>query len=246
MSRLFTANEICAQALRAIGKFPVSESAPDGESLRTAMFWLDLILAYVSGTHELLFQAPETLTFDLVAGQSEYPLANTLSANYPTDGIQFTKGVWLQDAGGNRYDIEIVGRKNWQDKSKPSETGVPCEVYIDRLTSPTLYTYPTLPDDETATYTLYLDVQTFSPDVSPGGVSGTQPSGSIKTEFRPAWQYWLIFKLAIALGIGPVTKVSPQTLKELKEEERVSFAKLEAFENREHDSEPPLTQAWGT
>lgn len=46
MSRTMSAKDICSAALRAIGHFPVTEGAPDGEQLREAMSWLDRIRRY--------------------------------------------------------------------------------------------------------------------------------------------------------------------------------------------------------
>lgn len=246
MSNILSAKDICERSLRAIGAFPVTESAPDGEQLREAMFWLDMELAELSGTNPLLFQQQEPTGFALTPGEREYRLSNAMGSAYPSEGIQFPRGAWLQDEDGNRYDVTIISRSAWNAKAEPEQEGRPEEVYLDRLLEgPTLYTFPTLPEDEEETWTLYLDVQTFSPNVAPGGVTGKQPQGSIKTLMRPAWQRWAVFRNAMDIGAGPVAKISESSLTRFQKYAEQALAELLAFENREHDTEVPGTMPWG-
>ncbi|UVC14706.1 phage adaptor protein [Mesorhizobium onobrychidis] len=244
MSRVLKAKEICERALRLIGKFPTTESAPDGEDLREAMFWLDLIMAQVAGTTRLFFLIPASITLTLVAGQQAYLLSDEIE-EFPDNGFQFPVAAWLEDADGNRTPLTIVARDTWLEKSKLSTTGTPCEVYIDRLPDPTLYTYPTIEATDTDVYTIVLDFQSYAPNVAPGGVSGTRPEGTVETLFRQAWQRWLVYKLAVDIGGGAVVKLPEQSLARFEREELKAFSGLEAFENREHDTESPTTEPFG-
>jgi hypothetical protein len=84
-----------------------------------------------------------------------------------------------------------------------TDSGDVCQIYIDRLpTAPKLRIYRTPATTDTTTWTLKLVVQTYAPNVAPGGVTGTSPSGSVLHGFRLAWQRWLILQLSVDLGGG--------------------------------------------
>lgn len=245
MSRTLTAREIGEQALRMIGAFPVTQSAADGEQLREALSWLDLILSEISGTSELFWQVTDTVTLDLVNGTQEYPLGDTLGAEFPVDGIQFPREAYLEDDKGNRSPITIVKRDAFENVSRPDATGVPRYIYMNRLPVPTLRTYPTLAAGTPIAYQIKLVVQTFSPNVAPSGVSGSRPSGSILTGFRNAWQRYLIYRLAYDLAMGPIHKLSERSLARFERESDKTKDQLEAFENRQHDTEAPISSPHG-
>lgn len=245
MSRSLFGREICERALRLVGQFPITESAPDGEHLREALFWLDLILAEIAGTHRVFFLVPTTKSLFLVAGEQSYNLSSTLGDEYPTDGIQFPVDAWIEDSGANRAPIQLVTRQAFESHPKSDESGVPVEAYIDRLASPTLHTFPTLPSTATETYTIKLVVQTFAPNVAPSGVSGTRPQGTALHGFRQAWQRYLIYRLARDLGSGAIIKLPDASLKRYQEEGERAERPLLAFENREHDTEEPIVEPHG-
>lgn len=246
MSRQRTAKEICERALRAIGAFPVTESAADGEQLREAMDWLDIIMAERAGVETLFSLIPSTLPVPLTNGTSSYSLNTALGADLPLDRVQFPVEAWLEDAAGNRSPIEIVTKEKFETVCNAADVGQPRMIHIDRMaTTPTLRTYPTrAATDTTSADTLKLVVQTYAPNVSPGGVTGTQPSASILTKFSQAWQRWLIFTLASDLGSGPIHKLPAVSLKNFNDKAAISLLALQAFENREHETTPPVTQAW--
>lgn len=245
MSRTLTAREIGENALRMIGAFPVTESAADGEQLRLALTWLDLILAEISGTTELFWQVADTISLTLENERQEYPLGETLGADFPPDGLQFPRSAYLEDEMGNRHPLTIVKRDKFEDVSRPAKPGIPKWLYLNRLPTPTLRVYPTLGEQTPITYQVKLVVQTYSPNVAPSGVSGSRPSGSILTEFRTAWQRFLIYRLAHDLGNGPIHKLAERSLARIERQAADSFRRLEAFENRQHDTEPPLSDGWG-
>ncbi len=95
MSAVLPAVAICERALRAIGAFPVTESAADGEQLREAMSWLDLIMADMAASTKLFNLIPQTISFTLTNGTASYNLNAALGANLPVDQVQFPVEAWL-------------------------------------------------------------------------------------------------------------------------------------------------------
>jgi hypothetical protein len=102
MSQVMSAKQVCETALRAINAFPITESSADGEQLREAMKWLDMILAQNAGANRLLFliPAPGAVSFVLTNGIEQYDLANALGANAPVDGMQFPVAAYLLEPTG--------------------------------------------------------------------------------------------------------------------------------------------------
>ena len=97
MSQVLTAKEICERALRAIGAFPVTDSAADGEQLREAMSWLDLYMGEFAGGNEIFFLVQQQLPIVITNGTGTYDLDDALGANLPIDGTQFPIEAWLLD-----------------------------------------------------------------------------------------------------------------------------------------------------
>ena len=243
MSRTYTAREICAFALRQIGAFPVTETSPDGEQLREALSWLDLIMAERAGMGRLFWQIPASIKLNLQNGVQNYILSATLGADLPTDGIQFPVQAFLEDDKGNRSLLPIVARDTFKTVHKVDQTGIPVMIYIDRLASPTLSVFPILPAGHSTAYSIVLDVQTYAPNVSPSGVSGTRPQGSALTGFRQAWQRYLIFRLSHDLATGPIHKLAEGSLRTFRVEAEKADEALTAWENQQHDTEDPVTRA---
>jgi hypothetical protein len=244
MSAVLSAVAICERALRAIGAFPITDSAADGEQLREAMTWLDLIMAEEAGSTKLWFLIPATISLTLTNGTSSYPLNTALGANLPLDQIQFPVEALLQYPDGKTHPLPIVHRDQFQAIEDKAATGPPRLIYIDRLPSPTLTTWPTPPATDPNTWIIQLDVQTYAPNVAPAGATGTQPQGSIQTGFRQAWQRWLVAQLSHDLGAGAIFKIPETSLNRFGKMASLSKTALEAFENREHETVPPVCEPW--
>ncbi len=246
MSRTLNANEICARALRMVGEFPMSETAPAGEQLREALFWLDMVLATNAGIREVFWLRPATIQITLIAGQQQYSLQTAMGASFPTDGVQFPVQAGLLYPSGTRLPIDIASRQKFEELMRPEDTGVPRIIYIDRLTTDQmLLVWPYLPASETQTYRLELVVQTYSPDLSPAGVAGARPNATTETGVRLAWNEWLVHTLACRLGSGPINKQPENRLSRWQRVADDIKVDLDAYENREHDTEPPLTASYG-
>jgi len=244
VSQVLTARQLCERALRVINAFPVTDSAADPEHLREAMFWLDLLLSELAATEELLFlvPSPNQVKFLLTNGTGAYDLIGALGANAPVDGIQFPKAAHLQWPSGRVTPLEIVTRDDFMDLRKPAETGPPRIVYIDRLPDSQFFPYPIPAVTDTNVYVVIFDVQTYAPKVAPAGVTGAQPSAADITKFREGWQRYLVWQLSHDLGSGPIFKRPESDLNRWGKSAAASRAALLAFENREHDTEPPICE----
>lgn len=245
MSRVFTAKDLCERALRAIGAFPVTDSAADGEQLREAMTWLDLILGETVGTERMFSRIPSTMSMEITNGTGSYDLYSALGDDLPTDRIQYIVDAWIEDNLGNRSPIEIVNRQKFEDVSDPDESGPPAWIYVDRLANPTLQIKPIPATTDAATYTLKLVGQRYAPNVAPGGITGTQPSGSVLHDMGQAWQRFLVCRLSHDLGAGPIHKLPETSLTRFAGMAGEAKQRLDAFENREHETTAPIVEPWG-
>ncbi|KKL65180.1 hypothetical protein LCGC14_2157550, partial [marine sediment metagenome] len=163
MSHDLSARELCERALRKIGAFPTYDTAADPEELDKALVWLDIRLAALGGKTTIFWLIPNTLSFAITADVQSYDLKTILGANFPTDGIQFPKSVWMEDSGGNRSPLTMVTRTEFEAFPDPDRSGRPEFVHIDRLGLPTLKTWPTLGTGNTG-FTIKLVVQTYAKD----------------------------------------------------------------------------------
>lgn len=244
MSQLLTAKHIAEEALGNIGEFPVTESAADPEKLRRAMTWLDLIMAQQAGSTRMFNLIPDTLSVVLTNGTTEYDLNTALGADLPLDRVQFPVDAWLENDAGTRRPVEIVTRDRIEGVNNVADTGDVCQIYIDRLpTAPKLRIYRTPATTDSTTWTLKIVVQTYAPNVAPGGVTGTTPSGSVLHGFRLAWQRWLILQLSIDLAGGAIVKLPKSSIDNWVGQATAAKLALEAYDNREHESTPPIVDS---
>jgi hypothetical protein len=247
MSAILTAAQVCEAALGTIGAYPTTDTGASGEQLRRAMIHLDILLAEEAGATEILFliPSPETVLFNLINGTGNYDLIDALGANAPANGVQFPVAAYLQYGSPlRRHPIEIVTRDRFMAARNPNENGPPRLVYIDRLPDNQLYVFPIPLSSDPNTYTVVLDCQTYAPNVAPAGVTGTNPQGSVLTQFRQAWNRFLIFQLAHDLGSGPIFYLDENRLNRYGKVASTARTRLEAFENREHDDEPPIGDSY--
>lgn len=247
MARVLTAKEICERSLRQIGAFPVTESAADGEHLREAMFWLDLIMGNTVGVNRIFSRVvPATLPLPLENGTGSYNLNVALGEDLPEDRIQFVIDAYLEDGSGRRTPLTIVTRKTFEDVCQPGKSGPPLWVYVGRdAANPTLKVYPTPEASDPAEYVVHLVVQQYSPNVAPAGITGTQPSGTVLHQFNEAWQLWLVVALSHAIGTGPVYALPAARIKHFAEWAEMLKKPLLSFQNQEHDTEQPIAEPWG-
>ncbi len=193
-----------------------------------------------------LIPSPEKVFFTITNGTGSYDLLDALGANAPSDGMQFPIAAYIETGTApsvRRHPIRIVTRDDFMRLRNPDRFGCPEIVYIDRLPDNQLFIWPTPAADDTNAYKLVLDCQTYAPNVAPAGVTGQQPQGSVLTEFRQAWNRFLVLQLAHDLGSGPIYKIGEASLNRFGKGAAEARAKLLAYENQEHDDEPPIADS---
>lgn len=245
MSKVLNANELCGFALRMVGAWPTSETAPLAEHLREALFRLDLLMAENAGIREVFHLQPPTIEVTLTNGQQSYNLRALLLTQYPENGIMFPLDAAIVLATGTVLPIEIVTREKWDRLPNLVSYGVPVFAYMDRLTADSmirLWPYPAAGD--TTVYKLRLNVQVGAPNLAPAGNTGARAESTNITGLRAAWQRYMIHALACDLGNGAINKQPIQRLQLwMKERDQAKFD-IEAFENREHDTELPIVDGY--
>jgi hypothetical protein len=233
MSTRFNAKQICEMALEDIGVISANEQGAGAEHLRRALARLDLTVAHLSGAGRCFWLIPDTLSIPLTATTQSYDLIATLASDAPDEGIQFPVAARLVDPNGNESPVTIVTRESWTDIADRDAAGSPELVWIDRLNTPTMHTWPTL-GDTTAGYAILLDVQTFGPDL-------TSPRKETSShQLRLSWQAYLVHKLAAWLGNGPIRNLGAGFFRLREAIAKQHLDELLAFENRQHDTEPPI------
>lgn len=227
--RVLKNSEICERALRKIGAFPTTESAARPEYLAEALLWLDMMIGHVTGTRDVYWLKPATLSLTLVGGTQTYDLRTALGSSFPVDGINFVTDATHDDGQGNRTSLDIVNRETFEAIPVPGETGTPDKVWIDRLRlGPTLKTHPVLGSGVTG-HSIKLVTQTYSEDF-------TKDSGNRGNAMRATWNLWCVTELAGWIGNGPVRKLPRSEVDGIKSEARGLWTDIAAGENRERTS----------
>lgn len=230
MSRIFSAREICENALRVIGSLSVNDTAAPKHELDIALRWLDIELAELAGVEEVLWLVPDTLEVPLTATVASYDLDGTLGSDAPADGIQFPKSAKLDHGSGDETDLTIITRREYEDIDNKAQSGTPEKIYIDRLADPKMFIWPVI---GVAGFKVRLLVQTFGPTI--------KGNGQMATSLRASWNKWAINQTAAAIGNGPVRKLPRSEVSDLNVLAERSRRRLLAFENREHTNTPRRT-----
>lgn len=245
MSKVLNANELCGHALRMVGAWPTSETAPLAEHLREALFRFDLLMAENAGVREVFHLQLPTIEVELTNGQQSYNLRSLLLTEYPSQGIMFPIDAAIVLSSGTALPVEIVTREKWDRLPNLINYGVPIFAYMDRLVADSmirLWPYPAVGD--TTVYKLRLNLQQGAPNLAPSGVTGAKAEDTNVTGLRAAWQRYFIYALAYDLGDGAINKQSPQRLQLWAKERDAALARIEIFENRDHDTEPPIVDGY--
>lgn len=236
-SGIYTTQAAAEKALRRIGAYSINDTGADPEELRETLEWMDLAVAELAEIEECWWLVPETITQTLTANDGTYTL--NLFANYPATGIAFPMAAYISD-GTNDRPIEILRRREYEDKSNKATAGAPEAVYIDRLAdNKNVKLYPVQND---STSILKLVVQTFAPDVR-GGEGNLV--GNIDHNFPRAWQLWLILRTAALIGDGPVRNIGAQAVDRIEKQAAASLQALMSFQSREKPGQPRRTKPWG-
>lgn len=231
--------EICERALRKINAFPITDTAADPEHLNEALYWLDMVLAELSGHARLWWWLTGTLSFALAASTQSYALKATLGSGYPAEGLLYPVECWYEDAAGNRTPLKIVRRDTFEERVKAGQTGDPAMVWIDRLGEPTLWVWPV---PAATGKTLKLVYQTLSPQVAVQQPAGRPAQGNAPIDFPATWNLWAVTRLSAELGDGPIRSLPSSRIEAWRGQAERTKQMLLAFDNREHETEPPIIE----
>jgi len=161
----------------------------------------------------------------LTGGTASYDIETILGTNSPTDGIQFPVSATLKDSNGNETPLKITTRTEYEEIIDKDQEGIPDRIYIDRLQTPTLKTFPVLTTGTTG-YTIELVLQTFTDTFH--GTNGAQVTG-----YRQPWQLWMIYALTDVLGDGTIRRVPASEAKMYAAKAEKYEGRVLAFENRQ-------------
>jgi hypothetical protein len=239
MSQLWKASGICERALRKIGAFSINDTAADPEELAEALYWLDLSVAELAGEERCHWLIPQTLSIPLDATTDSYVLADALSVAQ-ANGILFPIEAWLRDSSGIDYPIEIIRRRDYEDIADKDTGGTPEKIYIDRLNDKqNLFVYPV---PLVSGFTIRLVCQSYAPNMLG---SGSSDNGNVAHGFSAEWQRWLILQNSADIGSGPVRRLPPAEISDMRSQAEASRARLMAYSNREKVSMPRRTRSHG-
>lgn len=170
------------------------------------------------------YAVEDRVTYD----DEEYICATAhTSGTFATD---LAAGYWVLQSDVMFHEIPIVRRLHYEAHADKLASGVPSEVYIDRLNdNKNLYVYPV--QDSSVNVRIRLLVQTYPRSVMGQGAQDT--SGDVPHGFDVTWQKWLILATAGEIGDGPVRRLPANIIKDIKAAASQAFIELNASQNRE-------------
>lgn len=225
MSRLLTVREVCERSLRQVGAYAITDSAADPEHLQEAINWLDMLVAHYTGRQRCWWLVPATISFTLTAGQNTYDLHDAMGASKPATGVQFVHSAAVTESGASdSHPLEVIGRTQWEEIPDKTIENRPTKFYVDRLSDPTLYVFPTPPTSPAMT--LAMVAQSYAKDLT----SGTSEQA---TGFRAAWNLWLVTALSARIGAGPVARLPDGEVRDMRDEADKLWLDLQGFDMQE-------------
>ena len=248
--RSLSAANIAELSLRKVKTFSPNDEAADPDELDIALQFMDLIVAEVTGTMRCYWLSPATVTFDWPAASASVALSDQMGAGYPPTGIQFPVRAWLVDAvtGQRQYELELCRRKKYEDRLRHDTNGNPQLLFIDRQVNGELayvWPVPQAPDPASPTvsgWKIALEFQTYTRSVL--GVQGGDQAGEVSHGFSQEWQLYLVTRVAIDIGDGPVTDVGVGKLNEWRSQAAEKFSLL-IYANKEKTNRRPVTRRYG-
>lgn len=236
MSSLLSVTNICERALRKMGAYSINDTGADPEELQEAAYWLDLVVAQMVATERCTWLVEDTITIPMVADQGVYNLKSSMGASYPSDGVLFIISAWMTD-GVNDLEIGLIRRQEYEEFTNKSSSGLPENLYIDRLSNTDGQSFSVYPVPVDATRSLKVVIQRHAPNLA--DQPGTKAHG-----FHLAWQLWLILATAAEIADGPVRRLPSTEVDRIRRDAQMSFDKLQANQNRENVSHRRV-RAWG-
>lgn len=231
MPTIKTAKKIAEDALKTIGAFPASMSAPDPGELRDTLNWLEMILNNQSGIRPLA-GFWDTIEIPLEAGIGDYDLSD-----YANDsGVCDVFSVCLVDSLGNTDPLDFEYENNALLENL-TQTGCPSRATVTKDRESVLKVYPTpTQTEEDSGLVLRLRIQTYHNPIDPTGVA------DVDLLLRPSWYLWITKRTAYEIGCGPVRRLAESELQRLEKDAEKLEDGLLARDGKERGSNPPVTE----
>lgn len=228
MARILEVREVCERALRKIGTFSIRDSAANPAEFEEARLWLDMVVGNLAADQATWWLVPTTAQVTLVAGQADYDLLLSLPAGDPASHVVSVKAV--NTTSGDRLDVAMNRRWEWEQREPTRTASVPEVVYIDRNPAPVLRVWPT--PAAPLTHRLEIVFQRVSPNLTSG------EAGERLSWFPEAWNLYLVVALAAQIGNGPVRKLPADEVRDMQIEAQRLLDRLQSYAGDERADQP--------
>ena len=149
---------------------------------------------------------------------------------HPEDGILFPIEAYVRDSNDRDVPIEIIRRSDYEAIEDKAESGKPDRIYIDRLAADQNVSVFPVPTD--TSYSIRLVAQTYAPDFV--GSNLRSANGNVAHGLSAEWQRWMILQNAVDIGSGPVRRLPPGEISEIRSAAEVARRRADGvFERRE-------------
>lgn len=230
MATIFSAGDICSEALRKVGDFARIDAGPNPQSLLIALGMFDLVMSEKAEIVTLPFLTPQPpVLIPLEANTQDYNVSAYLSSVWDADYSFVRSATLVWPATGQRKPLRVYRDDEWRRRSVNAQAGEPQGIFVERLDSPTLWLDRTPTVDDT--FEVELIVQGLSRTTKPQLVSGRADlaSGSVAHGLRVGWQMWGIYALARALSDGTIRKLPIADQDQLEKQADKKWAALIAY-----------------
>ena len=231
MPHIKTAKEIAEGALKTIGAFPSSQSAPDEGELKDTLNWLEMLINFQSGIRPL---AGFWQVFDIPveAGVGDYDLNDYAEER----GVSYVFGAMLVDITGDTDPLDFQYENDALSENL-TRTGRPCRATVTKDAEMVLKVYPTPTQvEEDSGLVIRVRVQTYHEIIEATGTANED------IRLRPSWYLWLIKRLGYEIGSGPVRRLSEGELKRLEDDAMMLENALLARDGQYQSPRPPVTE----
>lgn len=223
--RRLTVGEICERALRKIGAYPIGDIGAEPMQMNEARFWLDMVIGHITAKGRVWWLVEESVTFDLVEGQSTYTLQDYIGTQVPTNEVQFIMSARLTPSPTvtSTRELDAIGREALDAIPDKDRKGQPQQYHVDRLDRPDMRFWPVPDNDDykvTVTFQKYAEDVTNLQNQSPSFVAG----------HRRAWNLFIVYALAAEIGAGPIMRLPQWEIDEINQEKNRLEADLRGFD----------------
>lgn len=223
-----TAADIVELSLKQVGTYSPYDSGADPAEFAVALEFLDMMLAQWVAVKKFWWFVPMNQTFLLEADKQDYDIAALI--NNPQ--LQLITNVYLIKAGTTkREQVTLIRKADWESRQDDTETGTPCEIYVERNDTPTAYFWP----KPNAGDTIEIAGAGYSPDVM-------NDRGEVSHGYPKAWELALVLGLGSIIGSGPVITLPLNEQNTLATRAAGAIYELNNSNNQENVRKPRATR----